>query len=365
MKIPFNVLDRTFFMHQEAYEQKALEVMRKGWYILGSEVEAFETAFAQYIGVPHCVGLANGLDALILAFRALGIGQGDEVIVAANSYIACVMGITINGAKPIFVEPNGYYNIDPEAVRRAISPKTKAVLAVHLYGQACDMTALKDLCDAHALFLVEDCAQSHGARHGGQMTGTFGHISCFSFYPSKNLGAFGDAGAVVTHDAACAARIRRLRNYGSEKRYHNAEVGLNSRLDELQAGLLNVKLAFLEDLNAERMALAKRYMTEITHPQVVCPKIQEPSTHIFHLFVVEVPWRDDFIAYLKACGIDTVIHYPIPPHLSEAYAYLGYKAGDFPVTEAYAQSLVSLPLYNGMTHEEITYVIDNINAYKR
>lgn len=364
MKVPFNVLDRQFFLHQQEYEAKALEVLRSGWYILGSEVKSFEEEFAAYLGAKYCIGLASGLDALMIAFRALGIGSGDEVIVAANSYIACVMGITMNGATPIFVEPDKYYNIDPEAVENAVTKKTKAVLAVHLYGQSADMNSLKDICSRHGLYLVEDCAQSHGSKHGEKMSGTIGDIGCFSFYPSKNLGCFGDGGAIVTENPDIEKEIRVLRNYGSEKRYHNKTVGYNSRLDEIQAGLLRVKLRYIDELNKEREEIAKRYLTEIKNEEILLPESMKNSTHIYHLFVIRLKNREKFMKYMEENDIGTMIHYPIPPHLSEAYGYLGYKKGDFPLAEAYSNEVVSIPIYNGMKKEEIDYVIEVINNYK-
>ncbi len=363
MKVAFNVLDRQFMMFQKEYEDKAIEVLRSGWYILGKEVEAFENEFASYIGSKHTVGLASGLDALILAFRALGIGEGDEVIVAGNAYIACMMGISMNNAVPVFCEPDDYYNIDVEKITKLITPRTKAILAVHLYGQPCDMVGLKKICEDNKLYLVEDCAQSHGSTFDGIKTGRFSDIACFSFYPSKNLGAFGDAGAIVTDDQVLANKIKVLRNYGSEKRYYNEVVGYNSRLDEMQAGLLRVKLKYLDALNKERIAIANRYLNEIVNPKIILPKIKDKAVPIWHLFVVRVNDRDGFVKHLNDKEIGSVIHYPIPPHLSEAYAYLGYKKGDYPITEGYANSVVSIPIYNGMTTIEIDYVIDALNVY--
>lgn len=363
MKVPFNVLDRQFFLHQEEYEAKALEVLRSGWYILGSEVKSFEEEFASYLGAKYCVGLASGLDAIMIAFRALGIRENDEVIVAANSYIACVMGITMNRAKPVFVEPDNYYNISPQRIEDAITEKTKAVLVVHLYGQSADMESIKNICDKHNLYLVEDCAQSHGSAHNGRISGTIGDIGCFSFYPSKNLGCFGDGGAIITDNPEIAKEVEILRNYGSEKRYHNKTVGYNSRLDELQAGLLRVKLKYIDELNKERQDIARRYLSEIKNHRIGLPMTLEGSTHIYHLFVIRVKDRDGFMDYMNENNIGTMIHYPIPPHLSEAYSYLGYKEGDFPVSEAYAKEVVSLPIYNGMKKEEVDYVIDIINRY--
>lgn len=363
MNIKFNDLYHQFNLYKEEYENKAIEVLNSGWYILGNEVKQFEKEFSDYIGSQYCVGLASGLDALVLAFRALGVGVGDEVIVQANTYIASVMGISMNGALPVFVEPNKCYNIDYNKIEEKITPNTKAVLVVHLYGQATNMDKILEICDKYNLYLVEDCAQSHGAKFSQKMTGTFGDIGCFSFYPSKNLGAFGDAGAIVTNNKDLADKIKVLRNYGSEKRYYNEVVGYNSRLDELQAGLLRVKLRHFDTLQIERVSIAKRYLQEITNKRVKKPCIDEKCNSIWHLFVLYVENREEFIKYLDNNGVSTVIHYPIPPHLSKAYNYLGFEEGSFPRTEDYARKVVSIPIYNGMKKEEIDYVINVVNEY--
>ncbi len=365
INIPQNTFQREYEAHRQAYEEKALAVLRSGWYVLGAEVEAFEREFANYLSVRHCVGLANGLDALIIAFRILGIGKGDEVIVQSNAYIACVMGITINGATPVFVEPDAFHCIAVAKIEEKITANTKAVLAVHLYGQATDMLPLKALCEKHNLKLVEDCAQSHGAMVEDQYTGTIGDIGCFSFYPSKNLGAFGDGGALVTNNEAYAQAACVIRNYGSEKRYHHCTVGLNSRLDEFQAGLLRVRLMYLREIESERRRVAKCYESGIKHPEIIKPtlRVLAPESHVWHQYVVECGRRDELAVYLSAQNIGTIIHYPIPPHLSEAYADLGYQKGDFPIAEHYANTVLSLPLYYGMTDQEQQYVIDAINRF--
>lgn len=364
LEIKQNQLDRQYFMFREEYETKVLEILRSGWYILGPEVSTFEKEFAQYIGAKNCVGLASGLDALWISFRVLGIGTGDEVIVQANTYIASVMGITINGAMPVFVEPDQYYNIDVEKIEEKITSKTKAILVVHLYGQAARMDVIQDLCKKYNLYLIEDCAQSHGAKFNHQMTGSFGDVGCFSFYPSKNLGGFGDGGAITTNHDELAEKFKIFRNYGSQKRYHNEVVGANSRLDELQAGLLRIKLSHISEILKERELIAHRYLTEIKNPLIELPKLAENLTSVWHLFVVQCGNRDHFINYLQERGIQTLIHYPIPPHLSEAYTYLGYSKNSFPITEKYSQNMVSLPLFNGMKEEEIDYIVEVINEYE-
>lgn len=363
MEIMANRMDRGFFRHQDEYEQAALRVLRSGWYVLGKEVSAFEEAFAEYTGAKYCVGLASGLDALWLAFRILGIGKGDEVIVQGNTYIASVMGITINSATPVFVEPDRYFGMDVDKIEASITQNTKAILVTHLYGMASRMDRIVELCQKYNLKLVEDCAQSHGACYQGKMTGTFGDVGCFSFYPSKNIGAFGDAGAVVVNDEKLAADFRVYRNYGSEKRYYNKVVGTNSRLDELQAAMLRVRLKYIQEATEERVQIAQRYNTGIKNPQIVLPEVAPGATSVWHQYVVRCQKRDALLAYLKEKGIGTIIHYPIPPHLAEAYQYLNHQKGDFPITEHLADTVLSLPMYNGMTEEEQNYVIDAINAF--
>ena len=362
-KIMPNRLDRGFYQHQQEFEEKAIEVLRSGWYVLGNEVKEFEKEFAAYIGSKYCVGLASGLDALWIAFRVLGIGRGDEVIVQGNTYIASVMGITINGATPVFVEPDEYYNIDASKIEEKITDKTKAILVVHLYGQASNMAPVVELCKKYHLRLVEDCAQSHGAKFNGKTTGTFGDIGCFSFYPSKNLGAFGDAGAIVTNDEKLADDVRVFRNYGSEKRYYNKVVGANSRLDEMQAGFLRVRLKYLDDLAKEKSEICERYLKELKNDKIELPQIRDGATHIWHQFVIRTEYRDELIEYLDKNNIGTIIHYPIPPHLSEAYQYLGFREGYLPITEKYANTVLSIPLYNGMTQDEQDYIIEKINLF--
>lgn len=363
MDIQCNRLDRGFELYQNEYEKKAIEVLRSGWYVLGKELELFEQEFAQYLGARYCVGVASGLDALKIAIHLLGIGNGDEVIVQANTYIATVMGITENGAVPVFVEPDEYYSIDIDKIEEKITEKTKAIMVVHLYGQPADMTAIMKLAEKYHLKVIEDCAQAHGAMCCGRKVGTFGDVGCFSFYPTKNLGAFGDGGALVTNQENICKAARIYRNYGSEKKYHNQIVGLNSRLDEMQAGLLRVKLKHLDQLNEERERIAGKYLAHLKNNNIYMPKVRKDSTCVWHQFVVRTKAREKLMAYLNEKGIYTMIHYPIPPHLSEAYKELHVPKGTLPITEQYAQEVLSLPMYNGMPEEEIDEVIRVMNAF--
>lgn len=364
MKIMPNRMDRGFELYQQEFENKAIEVLRSGWYILGKEVTAFEEEFAKYTGAKYCVGLASGLDALWIAVRLLGIGAGDEVLVQGNTYIATVMGVTMNGATPVFVEPDEHYGMDVTKMEKLITEKTKAVMVTHLYGMASNMDEIVHICKKHNLKLIEDCAQSHGALFNGKMTGTFGDVGCFSFYPSKNLGAFGDAGAVIVNDEELAKEFKVFRNYGSEKRYYNKVVGANSRLDELQAGLLRVRLPHMDELTKEKCRIAGRYTNEINNPKLTLPSLVEGATCVWHQYVIRCEERDRLIEYLNEKEIGTIIHYPIPPHLAEAYAYLGHKKGDYPITEKYASTVLSIPMYNGMTSEEQDYVIAALNDFE-
>ena len=299
MKINPNQLDRGYLKYKEEYDRAVIKTLESGWYILGKEVEKFENNFKEFVGSKYCVGLNSGLDALILAFRALYIGTGDEVIVPANTYIASVLGVTENGATPIFIEPDEYYNIDADKIEAAITEKTKAILVVHLYGQAANMKKIKDIATQYNLFLVEDCAQSHGAKFEDKSTGAWGDIGCFSFYPTKNLGAFGDAGCIVTDNSEIYDKIHMLRNYGSKVKYQNDILGVNSRLDEIQAAVLSVKLEHFAELKKERISLAEKYLNKIDNSKIILPKIRELADAIWHLFVVKVEDRDEFQEYLN------------------------------------------------------------------
>lgn len=364
MNVPFCELKSGYEKYRDEYIAAATRVLDSGWYILGNELEAFEREFASWLGTDYCVGLNSGLDALILAFQALGISQGDEVIVPANTYIASVMGITKNDATPVFSEPDEYHNIDADSIEAAITEKTKAILVVHLYGQPCRMDKIMEIANRHGIPVVEDCAQSHGATFNGKITGTFGKISCFSFFPTKNLGAFGDAGAITTNDKELSDKIKIYRNYGSEKKYYNKVQGVNSRLDEMQAALLRVKLTHLQELTQERERIANYYLKNITNPLIKLPKVLYNTRPVWHQFVIQTEKRNELIKHLADKGIGTQIHYPVPPHLAEAYQYLGYKNGSFPITEKEADTILSLPMYNGITELEQDYIIDRLNIFK-
>ena len=365
MKIPFS----SFLPMERDLEQDLRgafdRVFRRSWYIGGAEDEAFEQAFADYCGARHCIGVGNGLDALMLALKALDIGAGDEVIVPSSTFIATALAVTYVGAKVVFVEPDIHTcNIDPARIEGAITEHTRAIMPVHLYGQACDMDPIMAIARSHGLKVVEDCAQAHGATYKGRRVGTFGDAAGFSFYPGKNLGALGDAGAVVTNDDALAERVRALGNYGSDYKYHHIYKGNNSRLDELQAAFLLAKLPHLDRMNAERRRIADRYISGMHNPRVELPCVRADCVPVWHIFAVRCDARDALEQYLEARGIGTNKHYPIPMHLQECYRDLGFKRGDFPIAEAISATELSLPMYYGMTEGEIEHVIDAINAFE-
>jgi dTDP-4-amino-4,6-dideoxygalactose transaminase len=339
--------------------------MDSGRYLLGGELEVFESAYASYVGAAHCVGVANGLEAMQLVLTAAGIGAGDEVIVPSNTYIATWLAVTHAGARPVPVEPDERTsNLDPARVAAAITPRTKAVLPVHLYGQTADMEAINALAATHGLFVLEDAAQSHGAKCRGRMAGRLGHAAGISFYPTKNLGAFADAGAVTTSDAALADKVRLLRNYGARVRYHNVCLGHNSRMEELQAAFLRVKLRQLDAWNARRQALAGEYLARLRGVgDLVLPFVPGWAEPVWHLFAIHTPRRDALREFLRSEGVDTLIHYPVPPHLSEAYRGAGGKAGDFPIAERLAAQVLSLPLSPHHTRQQVEYVCDVIRGF--
>lgn len=363
MNVEFSVLKRKFELYQKEYEKAALTALRSGWYILGKELEKFEKSFAKYMNSEYCIGVNSGTDALILAFRALNIGVGDEVIVPAGTYIASVIGVTENGAVPVFVDSDEYLLIDADRIEEKITEKTKAILAVHLYGQACQMDKIVEIAKKYNLFVVEDCAQCHDAAFNGKKTGTFGDIGCFSFYPTKPLGALGDAGALLTNKQDLAEKLKMLRNYGSKVKYHNEINGVNSRLDEIQAAFLSVGLKHISEENEKRTRIAKQYISGIKNERIKLPQVRENSTHVFHLFPVLVEERDNFQKYLLDNGIKTQVHYPIPPYMANCYKEWNYNWGDYPNASYIADHEISLPIYVGMPEEEIKYVIDIINRF--
>jgi dTDP-4-amino-4,6-dideoxygalactose transaminase len=339
--------------------------MSSGWYILGQEVEAFETEFASYCGVRHCIGVSNGLDALELILRGYGIGAGDEVIVPANTFIATWLAVSRAGAVPVPVEPNELtHTIKTDQVEKAISSRTRAVMPVHLYGQPADMDPIHELAQRYGLKVIEDAAQAHGARYRGQRAGSLGDAAGFSFYPGKNLGALGDGGAVVTDDAELAARLRLLRSYGSAVKYHHETKGFNARLDALQAAMLRVKLARLDDWNHRRREFAARYREGLSQsPLLVLPHVCYDVEPVWHLFVIRHPRRDDLQRHLFRAGVETLIHYPIPPHRSGAYADRGFKEGDFSITEQIAATVLSLPIGPHLTDGMQERVLEAVASY--
>lgn len=357
MNVPFLDLQQVNARYGPELEAAALRVVRSGWYVLGQEVEAFEREFASYCGTEHCVGVSNGLDALHMILRAMDVGPGDEVIVPANTFIATWLAVSFCGATPVPAETEpGGFNVDPRAVEAAITGRTRAIIVVHLYGLPADMSAIGAIADRQGIPVIEDAAQAHGATVGGTRVGGFGRAAAFSFYPGKNLGGLGDAGAVTTNDPALAERVRLLRNYGSEVKYEHRCAGFNARLDEIQAAMLRVKLKFLEADNLERRRVADRYLAALAGAAVVLPACPRGRSSAWHLFVIRSAARDRLRAVLADHGIATGIHYPVPPHLQPAYAGMGMKAGAFPLTEAIHREVLSLPIWPGMTDEMVEHV---------
>ena len=335
------------------------------WYVLGEEVKHFEAEYAAFNQVAHTVGVANGLDALVLALRVLGIGPGDEVIVPSNTYIATWLAVTQVGATPVGVEPElTTSNLDPALIAAAITPRTRAIMPVHLYGQACRMTEIMAIATQHGLYVVEDNAQSQGAAFDGGLTGSFGHVNGTSFYPGKNLGALGDAGAVTTNDEDIAQKVRVLRNYGSQKKYYNEVVGYNSRLDELQAAILRTKLPELAEWTRQRQQVAAWYDQHLAGiADLRLPAVAAGATHVYHLYVVHTPHRDALQQHLTSQGIGTLIHYPVPPHRQQAYQELQLPVGHFPIAEALAATCLSLPMWPGMTEAHIVVVAAAMRSF--
>ena len=358
--IKFLDLQKINAVHQEQFQVKLKLILDNGWFILGNEVKEFETNFANYCGSKYCIGVGNGLDALVLIFKAyiqLGkLQKGDEVIVAANTYIASILAILQADLVPVLVEPNiNTYTIDTDLIEEKITSKTKAILPVHLYGQLCDMQTINTIAKQHNLLVIEDAAQAHGLKFEGN------NARAFSFYPGKNLGALGDGGAITTNDDALAKVLYSLRNYGSEKKYYNEFIGINSRLDEIQAAFLNVKLPFLDSDNFIRRTIATKYLSEIKNDKILLPKVIETANHVFHLFVIRTENRNALQEYLLENQIETVIHYPIPPHKQEAFKE--WNKLIFPITEKIHNEVLSLPISPVMTDEEVNYVIAILNKY--
>lgn len=361
--IPFNQLKPLHLLHAEEINEAILRVADSGWYILGPEVKAFEQEFADYHGAPHAVGVASGTDAIELALLAGGIGAGDEVITVAHTAMATVTAIESTGATPVLadIDPQTY-TLDPEKVIDAITDKTRAIVVVHIYGQPADLDALKSICDEHDILLIEDCAQAHGAEYKGQKVGTIGHLGTFSFYPTKNMGAYGDGGAVITRDEALAENLYQLRNYGQTTRYTHQSRGTNSRLDEIQAAVLRVKLKHLDVHNQRRNAMAQLYNENLDG--VIKPYVRDEVYHAYHLYVVRVDNRDQFMGDLKERGVGTLIHYPIPVHLQESHRDFGMSVGSLPETEKAAREIVSLPMYIGLPDADILKVCSVIRELK-
>lgn len=362
MKVPFLDLKAPHQELKSELEAAFARVLDTGWFIVGNELELFETKFAKYCGVDHCVGVGNGLDAIYLLLEAYGVGPGDEVLVPSNTFIATWLAVTRTGAKPVAVEPDQLtYNMNPAAVVAAITPRTAAIVPVHLYGQPADMDAINRIAERYKLVVIEDAAQAQGARYHDRCVGRLGHAAATSFYPGKNLGAMGDGGASLTSDAAIADKVRELRNYGSKVKYRHDKLGHNSRLDELQAAFLSVKLCSLDAWNDRRREIARQYSERIRHPEIVTPFIPDWATPVWHLYVVRTPHRDRLQQYLRERQIEAMIHYPIPPHRQECYAEMASL--QLPIADQLSAELLSLPIYPSMRSEEIDRVIDTLNNF--
>lgn len=359
MNIPFLDLQRQFAKHKKEFLSAVERVVDRQFFLLGEELSSFEKEFAEYLDVKYVVGVGSGTDGLILSLHALGLGKGDEVITPANSFIATTLAITQVGATPIFVDcDKDTYQLDIDQVKAKITPKTKAILPVHLYGAPCDIESLVKIAEEHNLYLVEDAAQAVGATANGRKVGTFGNLGIFSFYPGKNLGAYGDGGAVATNDEKLYQKLLKLRNYGQSKKYYHDEFGLNSRLDEIQAAVLREKLKYLEEWNMKRREIAREYTDALVgfKTQAILPG----TVSNYHLFVIESEKRDELQQYLAENGIHTLIHYPIPIHLQKYYGYLGHTKGSFPIAERAAERLLSIPMYSELSPSEVKYIISSI-----
>jgi len=363
-EIPVIDLKKQYESIRSEVDDAVSRVLAEGSFILGAEVEAFEREFAEYCGVSHSIGVASGTEALQLALMACGIGENDEVIAPAHTAVATVAAIEATGALPILADIDlARYSMDPNLIAYKVTPRTRAILPVHLYGCPTDMNPILQFARQRNLFVVEDCSQAHGALYLGRKVGSWGDIAAFSFYPTKNLGAFGDGGAVVTRDPALAEKVRLLRQYGWKERYVSSIKGINSRLDELQAGILRIKLRHLDDWNARRRQLASLYYKLLPNMELILPAQPEDARHVFHQFVIRCPQRDALREYLKKRGIHTLVHYPVPIHLQPAYADLGCPAGSLPATELASHEVLSLPLYPELTEETITLISQVITDF--
>ncbi|MFZ1852369.1 MAG: DegT/DnrJ/EryC1/StrS family aminotransferase [Nitrosomonas sp.] len=369
MIVPFIDLHASYVELKEELDAAYHRVMESGWYILGTEVEAFEHEFAAFCGVRHCIGVANGLDALHLILRAYNIGEGDEVIVPANTYIATWLAVSFAGAIPVPVEPELHTsNIDPARIEAAITSRTRAILPVHLYGLPAKMVPILQIAERYNLKVIEDVAQAQGAIYDGRRTGSLGHAAGFSFYPGKNLGAFGDAGAVTTNDDDLAERVRILRNYGSHIKYYNEVKGYNSRLDPLQAGFLRVRLKYIDEWNQRRISVAQHYLAMLrgmSAPHIILPFAADDAGSVWHIFPIHCEYRDALSLYLQEQGLATLIHYPVPPHLSKAYAGTCFRDGQFPITEQLAKTELSLPIGPHLTQQQQDVIVLRILTWLR
>lgn len=364
MKVPFATVEYMHKMCRQDLDTAYNSVLESNWFIQGKECEKFEKEFADYCGVKHSIGCGNGLDAIMLALRAMDIGEGDEVIIPSFTFIATALAVSYAGAKPIFVEVDPQTTlIEPDNIEQAITDKTKAIIAVHLYGQMAPMDKICEIADKHNLRVLEDAAQAHGAVYKGKKAGAWGDVGCFSFYPGKNLGALGDGGCAVTNDDELNRKIRAIANYGAEKKYVHDFMGVNSRLDEMQAAFLSVKLKHLSDWNEERRAIAAKYLSGIKNYKITLP-VTKHGEPVWHLFVLQCEERDRLQKYLEERGIGTNIHYPIPMHLQKAFEQYNIAEGTYPIAEKLAKSVISIPIYNGMSDEQIEYVIDTINNFE-
>lgn len=360
--IEYESLKKVNQIYSKEFTEFFAKFVSDGWYVLGSEVSQFESDFSKYIGSQYCIGVANGLDALILSLKVLELPINSEVIVPSNTYIATILSVIQAGYKPVLVEPDlATYNINPDLIESAVTPNTKAILITHLYGKSCDMDPILALCDKYNLFLLEDCAQAHGAQYKGQNCGTFGILSSFSFYPTKNLGALGDAGAVATNDLFLAEKLKAYRNYGSEKKYHNKYIGYNSRLDELQAGILNIKLKRLDEVNSKKNRLAKVYFENLTNKNIILPIIEKGKFDVYHIFNIRIEKRDELKEFLLNNGVITEIHYPVPPH--KQIGYQGIFDSNYPVSELIHSTTLSLPISSFHEEKDILAVCELINSF--